>query len=139
MKTSLPVVLSMALVFLSSCATIVNGSKQTVSFMSEPSRATITVGGEFTTQTPAALPLKRGKDYLVLVQKDGYDTKTVTINSSFVHWVQATLGNVWNYILPGLVVDAISGGAYEFDQPLVNVILTKSVESGASTEGQDNK
>ena len=109
--------------FLTSCATMVNGSKQTVTLMSEPSGATVTVGGEFTTKTPAALPLNRGKDYQVLFQKEGYKTQTVLLKSSFTHWLQSILGNAWNYIIPGLVVDMISGGAYEFDQVLINAQL----------------
>ncbi len=107
---------------------MVNGSKQTVTLMSEPPGATVTIGGEFTTTTPAALPLTRGKDYQVLFQKEGYKDKTVLLKSSFTKWLQAILGNVWNYILPGLLVDIISGGAYEFDQVLINAQLEVNEE-----------
>jgi len=117
----------LALFFLlAGCATMINGSKQTVTLMSEPPGATVTVGGEFTTRTPAALPLTRGKDYQVLFQKEGYKDQTVLLKSSFAHWVQSILGNVWNYILPGLVIDIASGGAYEFDQVLINAQLEEN-------------
>jgi hypothetical protein len=100
--------------------------------MSEPSGAVITVGGEFTSRTPVALPLGRGKDYTILIQKEGYETQSLTLKSSFSHWVQATLGNIWNWIIPGLIVDISSGGAYEFDQQLMNVVLVKSNDSSTS-------
>lgn len=119
------VLLVILLLMLSGCATIVNGTKQTISFMSEPSGAEVTVGGEFTSRTPAALPLSRGKDYTAIFKKEGYESQTVIIKSSFDHVMKATLGNIWNYILPGLIVDAASGGAYEFNQQLINVILVK--------------
>lgn len=125
-------ILPLAFIALTGCATIVNSSKQNVSFMSEPSGAVITIGGEFTSRTPVALPLGRGKDYTILVQKEGYETQSLTLKSSFSHWVQATLGNIWNWIIPGLIVDISSGGAYEFDQQLVNAVLVKSKDSSTS-------
>ena len=119
------ILISLVAVFANGCATIVNSSKQTVSFMSEPEGATVTVGGEFTAETPTAMPLKRGQDYTILVQKEGYKTESLNLNSGFDHWVQATLGNIWNYIIPGMIVDAASGGAYEFDRTLINVKLKR--------------
>lgn len=100
--------------------------------MSEPSGATITVGGEFTSRTPIALPLGRGKDYTIRIQKEGYESQTSTIKNSFTHWLQATLGNLWNWLIPGLIVDISSGGAYEFDQQLMNFELVKSNASSIS-------
>lgn len=132
MRWMRPAILPFTLVALAGCATIVNGSKQTVSFMSEPPGATITVGGEFTSRTPVALPLGRGKDYTLLIQKEGYESQSSALNSSFSHWVQATLGNAWNWIIPGLIVDIVSGGAYEFDQQLMNFVLVKDKASSAS-------
>jgi hypothetical protein len=119
-------ILLFALVAMTGCATTINGSKQTVSFMSDPSGATVTVGGEFTSRTPVALPLGRGKDYEIMFQKEGYESQSLVLKSSFSHWGQATLGNIWNWIIPGLIVDTVSGGAYEFDQQLINSVLVKS-------------
>jgi hypothetical protein len=119
-------ILLFALVALTGCATITNGSKQTVSFMSEPSGATVTVGGEFTSRTPVAMPLGRGRDYTVMFKKEGYESQSLALKSSFSHGAQATLGNIWNWIIPGLIVDISSGGAYEFDQQLINAVLVKS-------------
>lgn len=135
------ILISLVAVIANGCATIVNGSKQTVSLMSEPSGATITVGGEFTAETPTAMPLKRGKDYTILVKKEGYKSETLTLKSDFDHWVQATLGNIWNYIIPGMIVDAVSGGAYEFDRTLINVKLKRdetSQSTPAPSEGRGN-
>jgi len=87
------------------------------------------------------MPLKRGKDYTILVKKEGYKSETLTLKSDFDHWVQATLGNIWNYIIPGMIVDAVSGGAYEFDRTLINVKLKRdetSQSTPAPSEGRGN-
>ena len=94
--------------------------------MSDPSGATVTVGGEFTSRTPVALPLGRGKDYEIMFQKEGYESQSLVLKSSFSHWGQAIFGNVLVWIIPGLIVDIVSGGAYEFDQQLINSVLVKS-------------
>ena len=122
--------------FLTGCATIVNGLKQTVSLMSKPSGAVVMVGGEFTTRTPAALSLRRGRSYSLLFQKEGYKPQTLILQSSFSHWAQSLLGNIWNYILPGLIVDFISGGGYEFDQQLINCILVEDRPMGSDKPGK---
>lgn len=111
---------------IAGCSTITNGTNQTISFLSEPTGAEVTVGGEFTSRTPVALPLARRKDYTVIFKKEGYDTQMIVLKSSFDHVIQATLGNLWNYILPGFIVDAVSGGAYEFNQTLINATLVKT-------------
>lgn len=91
-------ILPFALVAMTGCATTINGSKQTVSFMSDPSGATVTVGGEFTSRTPVALPLGRGKDYEIMFQKEGYESQSLVLKSSFSHWGQAIFGK-WGYLL----------------------------------------
>jgi hypothetical protein len=69
--------------------------------------------------------VKRGEDYTIQISKDGYQSQTTVVNSHFEHWLEATLGNIWNYIIPGLIVDAIDGRAESLDKKMVNVELQK--------------
>jgi len=84
-------VVSMAL-FLSSCATLVNGTKQTVSFNSEPSGATVilvnkkgietTIG---TTPMVTAIPRKTKK---VKFSSEGFYTETYEAYAkASIHWL----------------------------------------------------
>ena len=107
------------------CATIVNGTEEIVSLQSEPSGATVTVSGVGTTHTPATLPLTRGKEYTIMFKKNGYKTQALVLKSRFEHWGEAIFGNTWNYE-SGLFVDIIYGGAYEFDNTLINCILEEN-------------
>ena len=111
---------------LSGCATIVNDSQAPVTITSNPDGAKFIVSSGEQGVTPATIDLKRGSDYTIEITKPGYQTQTQVLNSHFDHWLEATLGNIWNYIIPGLIVDAIDGRAEEFDKKMIHVELNQA-------------
>ena len=111
---------------LSGCATIVNDSQAPVTITSNPDGAKFIVSSGEQGVTPATIDLKRGSDYTIEITKPGYQTQTQVLNSHFDHWLEATLGNIWNYIIPGLIVDAIDGRAEEFDKKMIHVELNQT-------------
>ena len=122
-------VVSMAL-FLTSCATLVNGTKQTVSFNSEPSGATVTLvskkGIETTIGTTPTSQVIPRKTKLVKFNVEGYQTETFNArDNASVHWlywldlVSCFYGN----IIP-VVID-LSTGSYIQLQENVKVELKK--------------
>ena len=102
---------------LSACATIVNGSSQTVTLSTTPPGATCTVdrmGARIgaVAQTPGSLRLDKSKnDLTVTCSKPGFQTATVTKPPSFGG---ATFGNIIAGGVIGVVVDAASGANYEY-------------------------
>ena len=110
----------------SGCATIVNDSQAPVTITSNPDGAKFIVSSGEQGVTPATIDLKRGSDYTIEITKPGYQTQTQVLNSHFDHWLEATLGNIWNYIIPGLIVDAIDGRAEEFDKKMIHVELNQA-------------
>jgi hypothetical protein len=122
-------VVSMAL-FLSSCATLVNGTKQTVSFNSEPSGASVilvnkkgietTIG---TTPTSQAIPRKTK---FIKFNAEGYQTETFNArDNAGVHWLYwlDLASCFYGNIIP-VVVD-LSTGSYIQLQDNVKVELKK--------------
>lgn len=111
-----------------SCATLVNGSKQTVSFTSEPSGADITLvrkGKETRVgQTPLVLDVPR-KTNKVLFTKDGYYTETYNARENAdIHWLYyPDLIGTFLFLIPG-PIDLISGGYIRLE-PNVKVELKK--------------
>lgn len=105
------------IVFLSACATIVNGSSQTVTVSTAPPGATCTVDRMGTrigaiAQTPGSLRLDKSKnDLSVTCSKPGFQAATVTRAPSFGG---ATFGNIIAGGVVGVVVDAASGANYEY-------------------------
>ena len=102
---------------LSACATIVNGSSQTVTVSTTPPAATCTVdrvGARIgaVAQTPGSVRLDKSKnDLSVTCSKPGFQTATVTKPPSFSG---ATFGNIIAGGVIGVVVDAASGANYEY-------------------------
>jgi len=102
---------------LSACATIVNGSSQTVTVSTTPPGATCTVdrvGARIgvVAQTPGSVRLDKSKnDLSVTCSKPGFQTATVTKAPSFGG---ATFGNIIAGGVIGVVADAASGANYEY-------------------------
>ena len=107
----------MPIVLLSACATIVNGSSQTITVSTAPPGATCTVdrmGARIgaIAQTPGSVRLDKSKnDLSVTCSKPGYQTATVVKAPSFGG---ATFGNLIAGGIVGVVVDAASGANYEY-------------------------
>jgi len=111
-----------AVIFLTfgSCATLFKGSTDGVNFSSDPHGAKVYVNGDLLGTTPFELELKSNKTYTIEFKKDGYETRTVLLNSS--------VGGGWIVldILGGLfpvIIDAATGNWYSLDQDHVNAVL----------------
>ncbi len=106
---------------LAGCATIMHGgSKQWVAITSTPAGATATIDGVTTIQTPGQVKLKRGKDHVVVIEKEGYEPAQRIIDHEFSGWV---FGNIVLGGLIGLAVDFGTGGAYKLEPNTVNATL----------------
>jgi len=113
--------LLLPLALLPACATIVNGSSQTVTVSSTPPAATCTLDrvGErigAIAATPGSVRIdKSRKDLTVTCSKDGYQTATVTHPSSFSG---ATFGNFIIGGGVGFIVDASTGANFSYPEDI---------------------
>ncbi len=106
-----------AIAFLTqACGTVIHGSKQDLSINTDPSGAKAIVGTQ-TCKTPCTLKVPR-KTEKVTIKKDSYET-TYELSKDFNGW-SVILGNIL-WLLPGVVIDVYSGGAYTIEP--VNVQL----------------
>ena len=107
---------------LAGCATIVHrGGKQRVLINSVPPGATATIDGVIKIQTPGEVKLKRGKDHVVVIEKEGYQPGQTLIDREFSGWV---IGNIAFGGLIGLAVDFGTGAAWNLEPETVTVTLT---------------
>jgi hypothetical protein len=102
------------------CATVIKGSSQSIPVSSDPPAADIVLDGKIVGQTPKTLALKRDSNYLITVQKTGFEQQSVPI-------VKNIGGAVWgNALVGGLIgwgVDAASGAQYNLLPSSVSVKL----------------
>ena len=104
------------------CGTVFHGTVQKVSIDSLPSQATYRIlNTEMRGTTPATVELKRKESYTIVVEKDGYEPKGLTLENR-IAWIPF-LFNVIAW--PTVFVDFGTGGAYEFNQSQLLFTLEK--------------
>lgn len=109
---------SLALAILvSSCATIVSGSKQNIKFSSNPSTATIFIDEVEVGKTPFEIKLARNSEHSVLIKLEGYQTYETKLTKKFNAWF---LGNILIGGLIGLIIDPITGAMYKLTPDQIN-------------------
>ena len=106
---------------LTGCGSIIHGSKQQVSFDSNPQGATVKLTNGTSLTTPQTVELRRAEDHTVTIEKEGYETERITLKRDF-NAVATILGNIL-WLIPGVLVDVLVGGAWTLDPEHVNVNL----------------
>lgn len=98
-----------ALTLLSSCATIMHGTRQSVGISSYPSNASIWVDRAYVGNTPMIVEMSRKDNHIVQIELEGFLPYEATFSRQLSGWV---FGNFVFGGVIGLAVDAISGGIY---------------------------
>ncbi|QBE62720.1 PEGA domain-containing protein [Pseudoduganella lutea] len=112
-------------VALSGCASIMAGSTQPISIQSVPEGATVSVTNRagqkiHTGVTPVTLTLNRGAGYFksevykVVVKKDGFRDRELTLNSNVNGWYIANI--VFGGLIGMVAVDPATGAMYSFPE-----------------------
>ncbi|WP_245598309.1 hypothetical protein [Halomonas halodenitrificans] len=120
------------------CASIVGEKEQTVTINSSPSNANVLVTDERSMEvhsdtTPTTVQLRKsdgsyfgGKTYTVELSKDGYESRTMMINSSPNGWYVG--GNLlFGGLIGWLIVDPLTGSMYNLSPDTLNASLGESV------------
>jgi len=107
---------------LSSCATIISGSKQKVSFHSNPAQAAIFIDEVEVGKTPFEIKLERNKEHHVMIKLDGYQTYETNLTKKFNAWY---LGNIVFGGIIGIIIDPITGAIYNLTPSDVKAEMNK--------------
>lgn len=112
--------------FLTSCASILRGTKQTVTITSQPTGAEVLVDGISRGVTPLTIKLKKNSYDTIMVKKKGYNTQTRPLEKSYDSI--ALLNIFWD----SSTTDMISGAAYEYEPSNYHFKLEKESNTTAS-------
>lgn len=123
MKKTVSIMVLITFVFmLSNCATIFKGEYRDVRINSEPDDTQVYINGEFQGRTPLKLELRPDEAYTIEFRREGYKTEVRQIKNKIgVGWI--VLDVVFGLV--PVLVDALTGAWYEFDQRYVNAILER--------------
>jgi hypothetical protein len=117
------------------CATIVHGTRQTISISSVPPSAAVAIDGLPSGNTPVFLDLDRGAGHTISISKDDYTPYTTYISSSMSGWV---FGNIIFGGLIGLIVDASTGGLYNLSPEFIQANLIAIQKSSQTSSLEDH-
>ena len=121
------ILLYISLLFLTSgCASILKGSEQPVNINSNVDGAEVLVNGQLVGRTPFSGSIKRTSEVRLTVQKDGYQSRTITLDTGIepVFWVNIFIGGVF-----GSTTDLATGSMWKVSPNTYNVDL-KSASMG---------
>lgn len=118
------IVIVLGILFITACATIMNGDMVNVPVYTTPSGAMLVINGmEYT--SPATVQAPRGKgDFKLHIEKEGYKPVDVLLRQSVDGWLW---GNIIFGGLIGLAIDFITGDAYDLDPEVVSQQLQNSI------------
>lgn len=124
-------ILLAAALLLAGCASIMHGTTQQVAVSSSPTGAQVSVNGMQHGVTPVIADLKRKDNHVIRVTLDGFQPFEMALTRSTSGWVW---GNLVFGGIPGLAVDAITGGLYKLAPEQVTAQLQREdlqlVETG---------
>lgn len=105
---------------LTSCATIMHGTRQSIGIASNPTNATVYVDQSYMGSTPIIVEMSRKDNHIVRIELAGYQPYEAVFSRQLSGWV---FGNVVFGGIIGLAVDAISGGIYRLTPEQVEAEL----------------
>lgn len=110
---------------MTSCATLFTGTKDRITFNTNPSGATIYIDGVEQCKTPCTMKVKRSiGDTDVEFKLDGYETRLITLSKEFNVVSVINLGN-----LLGWGIDALSGAVMKYDRKTYDITLENKTTS----------
>jgi len=118
------VIVSCISLLLNGCASIMTGRYQAIPISSNPPGAKVIIDGNQTLTTPCTVQLLRKQNHVITIEKEGYESESVTLISVVSG---AVAGNI---ILGGLIgtgIDAASGAAKKLTPESISVNLRPKV------------
>lgn len=114
--------LALTITFLmSSCATILTGTKDTIRFDSNPKGAIVYIDGLEVCKTPCSTPVKRSiSEKFAEIKLDGYETRVITLDRKFN---AVSIINLTGIL--GWGVDAATGAIMKYDRKGYDIKLDK--------------
>lgn len=98
----------LAMLSLTSCATVLKGSTQGVTVDSTPSGAAVYIDGKAMGTTPTVIPLEKKEYSSIRVEKEGYEPQMQSLETKYD--MIALLNIFWDYS----TTDLLTGNAFEY-------------------------
>jgi hypothetical protein len=114
-------------VFSTGCATMANGSRQSVTVNSTPNRAQVFVNGAEVGVTPWTGQVARAKSTTLEIKKEGHEPQTILLNGRYSpeFWFSVVI-SFFTPLTCLSTTDLAGGSCYEYDTDMFAVTLPPS-------------
>lgn len=130
MKKLLLGLVALSALWLTGCASLVDGNSQSVSFASNPEGATVYLNGAAIGKTPVTINAKRqGSSQSLRFNKEGFKDVEIQLISTVNPWI---FGNIITGGLLGSTTDGLSGAAFKYEPGNYMVTLPPSNDAPVS-------
>jgi hypothetical protein len=124
MKKLLAITLLTGCAALTGCATLMNGPQQQINIQTVPPGAECSLDRyRFVTPGVVMIPRDNAPVLTAVCELPGYNPVRITLRSRTSSWFY---GNVATGILPGIIVDGLTGGANIYEPNVVQVKLERA-------------
>ena len=120
---------------LTGCATIMNGSRQSVGISISPTNANVWLDRVYVGNSPLIIEMTRKDSHFVMIELEGYQPYEITFTRQASGWA---FGNIIFGVggIIGLAVDAVSGGLYKLTPDQIQAELRSNNSGYAKTSSQ---
>jgi PEGA domain len=129
MKRIMAYALSSLLLFSSSCATLLKGTTDNMTVVSDPVGAEVKVNGDVEGTTPVSFTVASNEDLNIQIAKEGYEPQDIDSPARF-RWGWELLSFV-SYVIP-VLVDVNEGAAWGHDQTTITADLEPVARPGGA-------
>ena len=123
MKYTKHAALIVLLVLGSGCATITRGSNEAFVIETDPAGAQAQLSNGLQCRTPCSLKVKRRGDFVVTIEKEGYETVRASITSSVD--TGGAAGMAGNVLLGGIIGAGVDAGTGAMHSHKPNPLVVK--------------
>ncbi|MDP1995105.1 MAG: PEGA domain-containing protein [Ignavibacteria bacterium] len=126
-KLYLLITITIGLLSLTGCSTIINTTTQEVELKSNPPNAKITVDGKKFGTSPQVVNIDRSGDHVIKFELDGYEPYETQLTRKMSVWFW---GNALNGFIPGMTIDYFTGSMYNLlPEQVVTELTPAKVEA----------
>jgi len=118
-----------AIALLYACGTIIHGTSQPINISSTPSRAKVYINEQIIGKTPTFVTLSRAKNHTLRIELPGYHPYETALTMNISGWA---FGNIVFGLIPGFVVDSLTGGLYRLTPEQVQAEMQEAKVSESS-------
>ncbi|NLN59886.1 MAG: PEGA domain-containing protein [Deltaproteobacteria bacterium] len=121
-RLSLFCILSLLVLLLSGCATMIRGASQEISIASNPSGASVKINGMPKGSTPVMIMLPRGDNQFVRIESPGYEPYEIVLENYFRPYALSNL-LLFPFMPVGVIIDKVNRVDYTYTPSSINAVL----------------